>query len=241
MCYHNSLYCLSAATLAWKELFSTSKTSGPMRKDGTALLPFNGQLLAVAGKGPETPINPSHMAKYSKWNESVYTNEHQIFNREKGEQPISLSGCAFVCFKNKYSILDGWIKSASSSIFTIIIEHFFGSHDQYSTLGGSHMTNIEHLESCDEYHTLFELVKLHNKHSYHTLLCIYWGNTFSGFCRWIQVGWRCEVAVFTGTSFRWLLSVSNNLLIAWFSIPSWIHPRKNYISIKAQKGLLYAN
>ena len=66
-CYHNSLYCLSTETLVWKELFPTSKTSGPMRKVGTALLPFDGQLLAVAGRGSETPTNPSPMAKYSNW------------------------------------------------------------------------------------------------------------------------------------------------------------------------------
>ena len=89
-CYHNSLYCLSTETLAWKELFPTSKTSGPMRKAYTALLPFDGQLLAVGGKGPETPTNPSPMAKYSKWFDLVYTNEHHIFNREEGEQPFSL-------------------------------------------------------------------------------------------------------------------------------------------------------
>ena len=86
-CYHNSLYCLSTEQLAWKEIFSTSETSGPMRKVGTALLPFNGQLLAVAGRGSEAPTNPSPMAKYSKLIELwVYTNEHHIFNREKGEQ-----------------------------------------------------------------------------------------------------------------------------------------------------------
>ena len=85
-CFHNSLYCLNTETLAWKELFPTSKTSGPMRKDVTALLPFDGQLLAVAGAGPKTPTNPSPMAKYSEWNRWIYTNEHHIFNREKGEQ-----------------------------------------------------------------------------------------------------------------------------------------------------------
>ena len=89
-CYHNSLYCLSTETLAWKELFSTSITSGPMRKACTGLLPFDGQLLAVAGSGSEAPTNPSPMAKYSSKGSLVYTNEHHIFNREKGEQPFSL-------------------------------------------------------------------------------------------------------------------------------------------------------
>ena len=61
-----------------------------MRKAGTALLPFDGQLLAVAGRGEGAPTNPSPMAKYSKWIGLVYTNEHHIFNREKGEQPFLL-------------------------------------------------------------------------------------------------------------------------------------------------------
>ena len=54
-----------------------------------------------------------------------------------------------------YSILRGWIKRAARSMFAIIIAHFFRSHDQYSTLGGSHMTNLEHLgESHDQSRTL---------------------------------------------------------------------------------------
>ena len=37
------------------------------------------------------------------------------------------------------------------------IAHFFGSHDQHSTFGGSHMTNIEHLgKSHNQYRTLLE-------------------------------------------------------------------------------------
>ena len=105
-CFHNSLYCLSTKTLAWKELFGTSKTSGPMRKAYTALLPFDGQLLAVAGKGPGAPTNPSPMAKYSyksRWDDWVYTNEHHIFNRGKGEQPFSLAWCIYACLAKKYS------------------------------------------------------------------------------------------------------------------------------------------
>ena len=67
-----------------------------MRKAYTALLPFDGQLLAVAGKGPGAPTNPSPMAKYSyksRWDDWVYTNEHHIFNRGNGEQPFSLALC----------------------------------------------------------------------------------------------------------------------------------------------------
>ena len=101
-CYHNSLYCLSTQMLAWKELFPTSKIIGPMRKVGTALLPFDGQLLAVAGRGTEAPTNPSPMAKYSQWIGRVYTNEHHVFNREKGEQLFSLAWCIHVCLTNQY-------------------------------------------------------------------------------------------------------------------------------------------
>ena len=85
-CYHNSLSCLSTKTLAWKELFSTSETSGPMRKAFTALLPFDGQLLAIAGRGEEAPTNPSPAAKYSNIIGRVYTNEHNMFIREEGGQ-----------------------------------------------------------------------------------------------------------------------------------------------------------
>ena len=85
-CYHNSLFSLNTETLAWKELFPTSQTSGPMRKAYTALLPFNGQLLTVAGRGPQAPTNPSPVAKYSREEAWVCTNEHHIFNREKCEQ-----------------------------------------------------------------------------------------------------------------------------------------------------------
>ena len=92
MCYHNSLFSLNTETLAWKELFPTSQTSGPMRKAYTALLSFDGQLLTVAGRGPQAPTNPSPVAKYSNWNEWVYTNEHHIFNREKGEQHFHWHG-----------------------------------------------------------------------------------------------------------------------------------------------------
>ena len=105
-CFHNSLYCLSTEMLAWKELFPTSKTSGPMRKAYTALLPFDGQLLAVAGRGTEAPTNPSPMAQYmySKRIGVVFTNEHHVFNRETSEQPFSLAmaWCMFVCLINKY-------------------------------------------------------------------------------------------------------------------------------------------
>ena len=73
------------------------------------------------------------------------------------------------------------------------------------------MTNIEHLESHDESHTRFEHVESHNEHSYHTSLCIYWDDNFSGFRQCIRLGWRREAAAFT--LFRWLLSVSGNLFL----------------------------
>ena len=67
---------------------------------------------------------------------------------------------------------------------------------------GSHMTNTEHFSR--------EYVESHDKHSYCTSLLIYWDETFSGFRQCIRLGWKRKAAMFT--SFRWLLSVSNNLL-----------------------------
>ena len=104
------------------------------------------------------------------------------------------------------------------------IWHTWGLYDQYRTLK----------ESGDEYCTLFEHVESHHKHSYYTSLRIYWDDTFCGFCQCIQLGWRRKVAVFA--SLWWLLSLSDNPLIACFSIPSWIHPPKNCIAFKAQNG-----
>ena len=85
-CYHNSLFSLNTEMLVWKELFPTSETSGPMRKANTALLSFDGQLLTVAGSGPQAPSNPSSVAKYFQRRKWVFTNEQHIFDTERGEQ-----------------------------------------------------------------------------------------------------------------------------------------------------------
>ena len=62
------------------------------------------------------------------------------------------------------------------------IEQFFGSHDQYKYTYGSHMTNIEHLESRDEYHTLPESHnRAHDKHGYRTLPRMYQDDNFGSF------------------------------------------------------------
>ena len=85
LCYHNSLFCLSTETFAWKELFATSETSGPMKKAYCALLPFDDQLLAFGGWGEEDPNNPSSLAKYERYGSGVCTNEHQIFDWNRGK------------------------------------------------------------------------------------------------------------------------------------------------------------
>ena len=63
-----------------------------MRKAYTALLSFDGQLLTVAGRGGQPPTNPSPVAMYSREKEWVYTNEHNIFNREEGERHFHWHG-----------------------------------------------------------------------------------------------------------------------------------------------------
>ena len=74
-----------------------------MRKAYTALMSFEGQLLTVAGRGIENPTNPSPQAKYSNARGWVYTNEHHIFNRERGEQHSSLACMVCVYLTNKMS------------------------------------------------------------------------------------------------------------------------------------------
>ena len=73
-----------------------------MRKADTALLPFDGQLLTVGGRGPQAPNNPSPVAKYSNWNEWVFTNEQHIFNREKGQQHFHWHGTYTSTRSSKY-------------------------------------------------------------------------------------------------------------------------------------------
>ena len=109
-CYHNSLFCLSTETLAWNELFSTSQTSGPMRKVYTALLSFDGQLLTIAGRGPEVPTNPSPQAKYSNGGGPVYSNEHHIFNRERGQQHLPPMVCIFLTNKMSIKLKRNYLK-----------------------------------------------------------------------------------------------------------------------------------
>ena len=127
------------------------------------------------------------------------------------------------------------VYSPYSRLFRVTwpIQHTWGSHDQYRTL----------LESRDEYRTHF---KSHNKHGYHYALCfIFIGTTHSAA---FVNGWRREVA----TSMAIWTKVTTHLL--WLILCRWqspslrlifhpalIHPCKNYILIKAQKGLLYMN
>ena len=88
-CYHNSLLLLNVRTLIWTELFATTDRSGPMQKAYSALLAFDDQLLAFGGyryaSGEAHPSHPSPLAKYEKDGAFVYTNEHHLFDRERGE------------------------------------------------------------------------------------------------------------------------------------------------------------
>ena len=119
----------------------------------------------------------------------------------------------------------------------------FGSHDQYSTLGGSHMTNIEHL-GC--HMTNIEHFWNHMTKSAHfSSMSSHMTNTIT-VLRFIFIGTTPSAAFVNASGLagdaKWLcLSVSDNLLITWFSIPSWIHPHKNYTAIKARRRLLYVN
>ena len=123
--------------------------------------------------------------------------------------------------------IDYFVSNVPPVLYVRHPAHVFGSHDQNSTLRGSHMTNIEHFS--------FEYVESHDKHSYCTLFHIYCNDSFSGFLQCIRLGWRHEMAVFT--LFWWLLSISDNLLTTWFSISLWINPRKNYTATKARRRL----
>ena len=88
-CYHNSLFCLSTATLVWDELVPTTEHCRPMQKAYGALLAFDDQLLAFGGSSETDPSHPSPSAKYAKSDGGfVYTNEHHLFDRERGEGHI---------------------------------------------------------------------------------------------------------------------------------------------------------
>ena len=90
------------------------------------------------------------------------------------------------------------------------------------------MTNIEHF-SC-------EYVESHNKDSYRTSLHInLLGWHLQRLMAWLETRSGCVFLISMAFERKW------QSLIAWFSIPSWIHPRKNYMAIKAQRRLLYMN
>ena len=83
-CRHNCLNVLNVDDLTWRELFATSDTTGPMRKNGCGMLAFHNQLLAVGGAGVSFPKDPLPSASYEKHRDWIYTNEHHIYNREGG-------------------------------------------------------------------------------------------------------------------------------------------------------------
>ena len=108
-CYHNSLFLLNTTTLAWDELAPTTEYKGPMRKAYCALLAFEDQLLAFGGRGKTEPRNPSPLATYEKYAGDVYTNEHHLFDRKRGEghflNTVSLHMLINYCAKFRAGVL----------------------------------------------------------------------------------------------------------------------------------------
>ena len=51
---------------------------------------IKGQLLAVGGAAYSAPTNPSLPARYKKYSGSFYTNEHNIYDTEKGNYQLLL-------------------------------------------------------------------------------------------------------------------------------------------------------
>ena len=100
-CQHNSLTALSVDKFTWRELFPTTDITGPMRKNGCGLMAIKGQLLAVGGMAYSAPTNPSPSAHYEKDLGIFYTNEHNIYDMEKGEYQLPLA--QYVC--NQCSLL----------------------------------------------------------------------------------------------------------------------------------------
>ena len=84
-CFHNSLFCLNTATLVWNEIFPTTEHYGPMQKAYGTLIAFDDQLLAFGGRSETHPSHPSPLTKYEKAGSWVYTNEHHLFDRKRGE------------------------------------------------------------------------------------------------------------------------------------------------------------
>ena len=88
MCYHNSIFALGTDNLAWRELFPTSDTNGPMRKSYCAMLPFHNRLLTVGGQGATPPRDSFSSATYEEQDGMTYTNEHHLFDAESGEHDL---------------------------------------------------------------------------------------------------------------------------------------------------------
>ena len=83
-CHHNSLNVLNVDSFTWREIFPSTKTSGPMRKGYPRMLSIENQLLAVGGSGVSPPVDPSPSATYDKKRGLIYTNEHHIYDMEGG-------------------------------------------------------------------------------------------------------------------------------------------------------------
>ena len=132
-----------------------------------------------------------------------------------------------MCYMVEYSILCGWIKRATRSIFAVKA-HFSGN-----------MTNIAHLgESNDQYETFLELWWIsHIFRVTRQTQLLYFASYSLG--RHIQRLSSMHPAWLGKRSGRVYLvsngyfSISDNLPFTWFSVSG--------ISINAWKGMLYVN
>ena len=85
-CFHNSLFLLDVRKPIWTELFATTDRRGPMQKEHCALLAFDDQFLAFGGRGMTYPSKSPPLAKYEKDGSFICTNEHHLFDRNRGER-----------------------------------------------------------------------------------------------------------------------------------------------------------
>ena len=83
-CRHNSLNVLNVDSFTWREVFPSTDNRGPIRKGYSSMLSFENQLLAIGGSGVSLPVDPSPSATYEKDGNSVFTNEHHIYDTEGG-------------------------------------------------------------------------------------------------------------------------------------------------------------
>ena len=82
------MIALGTDNLAWRELFPTNNTVGPMKKGYCAMLPFHNRLLTIGGQGATPPRDSFSSARYEERDSVTYTNEHHLFDAESGEHDL---------------------------------------------------------------------------------------------------------------------------------------------------------